>query len=70
MGGIVVPFQHESRRPKELPLEALTEPEVNVSAHPALPSLWYPILPVGTQHRLLTPITIQPVDCELLVVGQ
>ena len=29
--------QVESSRPKELPLEALTEPDVNVSAHPALP---------------------------------
>ena len=31
-----LPPRFESRRPKELPLEALTEPDVNVSAHPAL----------------------------------
>ena len=70
MGGLVVPFQHESRSPKELPLEALTEPDVNVSAHPALPSLWYPILPVGKQPMSLTHITIQPVGCAPLGVGQ
>jgi len=55
---VLYPFQNESRRPKELPLEALTEPDVKVSAHQALSSLWYRVLPVGKQPRLLARVGI------------
>ena len=68
-----LPSRFESRRPEELPLEALTEPDVNVSAHPALPflsRLWYHVLPVGKQPRLLTRTTLPPVDGQPLVVAQ
>ena len=61
--------QFESSRPKELPLEALTEPDVNVSAHPAL-VFGITFCQWANSPRLLTHNTLQPVDCQPLVVPQ
>ena len=36
--GFVLEASHESSHPEEPPLQVLTEPDVNVSAHPALPT--------------------------------
>ena len=51
-------FPKKWRCPEELPLEALTEPDLNVSAHPTLSTPVFPIITTATttmdfiSHRL------------------